>query len=129
MSILTITGTNIRKNVTKIRLRSPTFEIGHQHRIFASCDVGDRLGCHQHLQKCHQHSIFITNIQKLSSTSIDHQYAFSRKGWACPLSSTFIMKVSCLKNILVRTFCSEPFGPVHFTYIVFAKQFYGPKNH
>ena len=47
-SILTIIGSNIQKIVTKIRLMSSKFEIGNQHHILASSDVGDRLGCHQH---------------------------------------------------------------------------------
>ena len=53
---------------------SPSFKIGHQHHIFATNGVGDRFGCHQHLNKWHLHPFFVINIQKLSPTSTCHQH-------------------------------------------------------
>ena len=52
---------------------SPTYYIGHQHHILAYYDVDDRLDCHQHEEKCHQHTFFVTNILKWSP-SISHQH-------------------------------------------------------
>ena len=37
---------------------SPASKIGHQHRILASYDVDDRLGCQQHLN---QHNVTNTD--------------------------------------------------------------------
>ena len=41
-----------------MHLMSPTFKIGDQHRILASYDVDDRLGCQQHLN---QHNVTNTD--------------------------------------------------------------------
>ena len=35
--------------------------------------VGDRLECHQHAEKCHQHTFFVNNILKWSP-SLSHQH-------------------------------------------------------
>ena len=52
---------------------SPTLQIGHQHHILAYSYVGDRLECHQHAEKCHQHTFFVINILKWSP-SLSHQH-------------------------------------------------------
>ena len=45
--------------------------IGHQHHILAYYDVSNRLECHQHVEKYHQHTF-------LSPTSQNgHRYKFT----------------------------------------------------
>ena len=51
----------------------PTSRVRHQHHILAYYDVGDRLECHQHAEKCHQHIFYVTNILKWSP-SLSHQH-------------------------------------------------------
>ena len=40
---------------------SPLLQIRHKHQILTHYDVSDRMKCHQHADKCHQHT-FLTSI-------------------------------------------------------------------